>query len=85
MAFDPKKKFVRITELRDDGFVEFDFAVGEPELFAEMILPSGGFDEFCAINGVVFLNEKSQLKVGTEDGTEDMEWRLRDAVHHRFK
>ena len=81
MPFDPNKKFVRVAELRPDGFVEFDFAVGEPELFVEMILPATAFDEFCALNKVIFLDERAQLNVGGED----WEWTLRDATHQRFK
>ena len=81
MAFDPSKKFVRVAELRRDGFVEFDFAVGEPEMFVEMILPATAFDEFCALNKVVFLDRRTQLKADAGD----MDWRLRDAVHERFR
>lgn len=81
MAFDPQRKFVHVTELRQDGFVEFDFAIGEPELFVEMILPAAVFDDFCAMNKVTFLDERAQLKVGTEDWN----WRLSDATHRRFK
>ena len=81
MAFDPNKKFVRVEKLRPDGFVEFDFAVGEPEMFVEMILPASAFDDFCALNKVVFLDRRAQLKVDAGD----MDWRLRDAVHERFR
>ncbi len=55
-AFDPFRKFVRITGERDDGFVEFDFALGEPELFAEMMLTRAAFEEFCATQQVVLLD-----------------------------
>jgi phenol/toluene 2-monooxygenase (NADH) P0/A0 len=81
MAFDPNKKFVRVAELRSDGFVEFDFAVGEPELFVEMILPATAFDEFCAMNKVVFLDERTRLSMAADD----WDWSLRDATHQRFK
>ena len=81
MAFDPNKKFVRVVALRPNGVVEFDFAVGEPEIFVEMILPATAFDEFCALNNVVFLDRRTQLKIGAGD----MDWRLRDAVHERFR
>lgn len=43
---------VRIATLRDDGFVEFDFFVGNPDIYAEMILPKAAFAEFCAEQGV---------------------------------
>jgi phenol hydroxylase P0 protein len=81
MAFDPQRKFVHVTELRPDGFVEFDFAIGEPELFVEMIMPSSVFDDFCAMNKVTFLDERAQLKVGPEEWN----WRLNDATQRRFK
>lgn len=55
-AFDPFRKYVRITAEREDGFVEFDFALGEPELFAEMMLTRAAFDEFCAAQDVVLLD-----------------------------
>ncbi len=81
MPFDPSKKFVRVAALRPDGFVEFDFAVGEPEIFVEMILPASSFDDFCAANAVTFLDESAQLTVGASD----MEWRLRDANRRGIK
>lgn len=87
-SFDPTRKFVRVTELRPDGFVEFDFAIGEPELFVEMILPAAAFDEFCAHNRVSFVDEKSRLKLdNTADaaGNEEWNWSLRDATHQRFR
>ena len=81
MPFDPNKKFVRIAELRSDGFVDFEFALGEPELFVEMLLPAAAFDDFCALNKVTFLNEATQVKVGNEEWN----WRLRAATKRRFK
>jgi len=81
MNFDPEKKFVRVVELREDGFIEFDFAVGEPEIFVEMILPAAAFDDFCASQRVTFLDAGGQLKVGTDDWN----WRLRDATRERIK
>jgi phenol hydroxylase P0 protein len=71
-VFDVTRKFVRVTELRSDGFVEFEFAIGEPELFVEMILPPAAFDEFCAMNAVTFINEKDRF---TFDGSKgDTAW-----------
>jgi len=81
MAFDPGKFFVRVSELRPDGFVEFEFAVGEPELFVEMILPAPAFEDFCRLNAVQRLD-------ATPEGSpaeEAWNWRLRDAREHRFK
>ena len=50
--FDLRRRFVRLTQVRADGFVEFDYAVGDPELSVELILPAAAFREFCAAQGV---------------------------------
>ena len=52
-AFDPNICFVRLREVRTDGFVEFDFAVGEPDLSVELIMPIEAFHEFCRANRAV--------------------------------
>ncbi|WP_085318263.1 phenol hydroxylase subunit [Derxia lacustris] len=75
--FDPKRKFVRLRQLRPDGFVEFDFAIGEPELFVEMILGAAAFDDFCASNGVQFLAPESAASPALDAG---FDWRLRNAA-----
>lgn len=86
-TFDPTRKFVRITELRADGFVAFDFAIGEPELFVEMILPAAAFDEFCAMNKVSFVDDSQRLKLDGEadEAQAEWNWNLRDATHQRFR
>jgi|GEM_PF-826201 len=43
---DTSKRFIRVIDERDDGFVEFEFAIGEPELFVELIMPTPVFEEF---------------------------------------
>ena len=83
-GFDPKRKFVRVNELRADGFVEFDFAIGEPELFVELIMPPAAFDDFCKTNKVTFIDESRRLQVDGEDAS-DWNWSLHDATHQRIK
>lgn len=41
-------KFVRVKEVRADGLVCFEFAIGWPELFVDLMLPQAAFDEFCS-------------------------------------
>ena len=36
----------------DAAFVEFDFAIGYPDLFVELVLPRTAFASFCASNRV---------------------------------
>lgn len=60
-------KFVRVTGIRNQRFVEFDFAVGEPELFVELILPLDHFAAFCADNQVVQLDEAAAARIEGAD------------------
>lgn len=79
-AFDPAGRFVRITGRRPNGFVEFDFAIGEPEVFVELILSREAFEAFCTDNHV------EMLAAGEDkDATDDWNWRLADATHTRFR
>ena len=52
VRFDPTIRFVRLTRVRDDGFIEFEFAIGEPDLAVELIMRRQAFDEFCRDNHV---------------------------------
>jgi phenol/toluene 2-monooxygenase (NADH) P0/A0 len=74
-TFDPEKRYVRLVERRPDGFVEFEFSVGEPEVYAEMILREEDFKEFCEKQKVIMIDEQSN----PIDHSNDFEHRLRDA------
>ncbi|TXT36346.1 MAG: hypothetical protein FD135_4343 [Comamonadaceae bacterium] len=37
-TFNPNLKFIRIIEQHTNGLVEFEFAVGEPGLFVELLM-----------------------------------------------
>ncbi|RJG02493.1 phenol hydroxylase subunit [Noviherbaspirillum sedimenti] len=79
--FNPAHKYVRIRELRSDGFIEFDFSVGEPELFVELILADEAFDAFCLANKVTILVGEKMISPGDEEWS----WNLHDATTERFK
>lgn len=78
---DTTRRFVRVCGERGKGFVEFEFAIGEPEVFAEMILERSDFLAFCQANRVEMLppEEDSGLAIG------DWDWRMSDATKTRFK
>jgi phenol/toluene 2-monooxygenase (NADH) P0/A0 len=68
---------IRIAEVRADGFVAFDFYVGDPDIYAEMVLPLDAFHEFCATQGVE--------PTGPEDhavSADGLGFSLRDAAAH---
>ncbi|SFB34990.1 phenol hydroxylase P0 protein [Collimonas sp. OK607] len=72
--FDTTRKFVRVIELKKNGMVEFEFAVGEPELYVEMLLPAKAFEEFSAANHVVTLDATSPLQIAAQESVEDTQW-----------
>jgi phenol/toluene 2-monooxygenase (NADH) P0/A0 len=82
-GFDPGRRYVRVRRVRDDGFVEFEFAIGDPDMFVEMILPQQALAGFCAANDVILLDDLPE----TADASTDAErpWTLDDATQRRFR
>lgn len=68
---DSLTKYIRITGDRHAKFVEFDFAIQDPTLFVELVLPQDAFQHFCEINQVVEMTEEQQA---WNDAQED-KWR----------
>lgn len=64
-------KYIRITGDRNAKFVEFDFAIQDPTLFVELVLPQQAFLHFCEINQVV---EMTEAEKAWNDAQED-KWR----------
>lgn len=81
---DTRKRWVRITGSRLGDFIEFDFAIGEPELFVEMILTYEAFIEFCAANKVEVLPPEASV-IENDEVAAQWNWRLADATKTRFK
>jgi len=78
--FDTTHKFVRVIEAREGGLIEFEFAIGEPELFVELIMPAHAFVEFCEANHVTVLEKVRALKsAGTEEEDDALAWSLHSA------
>lgn len=57
--FDATRRYVRVCERRPDGFIEFEFAIGDPALCVELMLPEAAFHEFCLANEVIVLEPAS--------------------------
>ncbi|MDD3444314.1 MAG: phenol hydroxylase subunit [Zavarzinia sp.] len=79
-GLDLTRRFVRVNRVRADGFVEFEFAIGEPGLFVELVLRPDAFEEFCAANHVEVLPAEA-----AGDDRDDWAWRLADARDTRFR
>ena len=55
-SFDPSSRYVRLTQVRPDGFVEFEFAIGDPDLAVNLILPADAYRDFCRDNHAVLIS-----------------------------
>lgn len=54
--FDQLTRYIRVRSSLSEKFVEFDFAIGHPELFVELVLPKDAFEDFCRVNKVVYMD-----------------------------
>ncbi len=61
------KRYVRVRE-RGERFIEFDFAIENPELFVELIMPPMAFEEFCDRNNVTFMSDEQAKAVDIQMG-----------------
>lgn len=76
-TFNPERKFVRLIETHANGLVEFEFAVGEPGLFVELLMSRSAFDEFCAMHQVT--PTQGHLLPAQSSDTQEWDWSLRAA------
>ena len=81
--FDVTRKFVRITGELPNGFVEFEFAIGEPDVCVELVMPQSAFDEFCRDNQVESVGSGSAP--AADSAERDFHWSLRQATQQRFR
>ncbi|SFL81244.1 phenol hydroxylase subunit [Marinobacter zhejiangensis] len=71
-SFDQLTRYIRVRSEPSDRFVEFDFAIGHPELFVELVLPRDAFELFCKHNNVVHMDSEMIRQID-----EDMvKWRF---------
>ena len=59
-------RYVYITSRNRPGFVEFNFSIGDPSLYLEMILPVEAFNDFCKSNQVTFLTDEQAEAVAQQ-------------------
>jgi phenol hydroxylase P0 protein len=67
-------KYVRVRSAPTDRFVEFDFAINDPALFVELVMPRQAFNEFCKKNAVVMMTEEQMTTIDKEA----IKWRYGD-------
>lgn len=64
-------KYIRIRSNPDARFVEFDFAINDPSLFVELIMPKSCFETFCEHNQVIHMSEEQSA----QNDKEAAKWR----------
>ncbi|ABM95241.1 MAG: phenol hydroxylase subunit [Methylibium sp.] len=64
--------YVRVTGTLDERFVEFEFAIGDPELSVELVMQFEQFREFCATHEVTHLSAEEGARLDFER----MKWRF---------
>jgi len=69
--------YVRIRRVVKDEFIEFDFAIGDPSLYVELILPKSAFESFCRHNKVVMMSDEEAAAVDVDMA----KWRYGDEAN----
>lgn len=62
-TFDQFTRYIRMRSDPCEKFIEFDFAIGHPELFVELVLPKDAFEDFCWRNNVVHMDSDTIRQV----------------------
>lgn len=70
------RKLVRVTGERN-GFIEFEYGVGDLSLALELMLPPAAFEEFCATNAVERVTSPREAATTEEERAQS--WRPSDA------
>jgi phenol hydroxylase P0 protein len=83
-CWDVQRRFIRIVQEYGNGMVEFEFAIGEPGLFVEMVMPRPQFLDFCAMQGVEPTYDRLPEQ-GQDSAAHEWSWSLRDAREQRFR
>ncbi len=78
---DLKNKYVRIMNVRDDKYIEFDFSIEDPEVFVELILPFEMFQTFCEKNQVKYLESTKVI----EEKYKQQIWRMGHSRKNVFR
>ncbi len=60
---DITRRFVRLSSVRPDGYVEFVFSIGDPEIGVDLILSRAAYDEFCKVNHVTFVTLEQAVAI----------------------
>lgn len=66
------QRYVRVTKVLHDKYVEFEFAIGDPTINVELVLPFEHFRKFCADNNTQHLTAEQEAVVDYDK----LKWRF---------
>lgn len=72
-------RYVRIRGEVGGKFIEFDFAIGDPTLYVELVLPKAAFTAFCHHNKVVMMSDEQARRVDADMA----KWRYGDEAEQQ--
>ncbi|MCB1755203.1 MAG: phenol hydroxylase [Gammaproteobacteria bacterium] len=64
-------RYVRVTHVRPDRLVEFEFSIDDPTLYVELVLPYPQFRLFCQKNKTRELTHEEAARVDLDK----LKWR----------
>ncbi|WP_303911210.1 phenol hydroxylase subunit [Thalassolituus maritimus] len=67
-----QQRYVRITNVRSDNLVEFEFSIGDPTLNVELVLPYDQYRIFCARQNAKELTPEQEAQVDYDS----LKWRF---------
>lgn len=56
-------RYVRVTNILHEKYVEFEFAIDDPTIHVELVLPFEFFKKFCKQNNAVHLTPEQEAAV----------------------
>ena len=75
-------RYVRVTGVLKNSFVEFDFSFDDPSIFIELVLPFSQFKSFCARHNAQELTPEQQLKFDRMQAEREHRWKERGKRFH---
>jgi phenol/toluene 2-monooxygenase (NADH) P0/A0 len=68
---DVSQRYVRFRQQRADGFIEFDFSIGDPRICVELVMREADYRAFCRTHAVEHVSHDDAAALDAEE----LKWR----------
>ena len=72
VPFDITRRYVRFRERHANGYVEFDFSIGDPLISVELVMQEVDYEAFCAEHNVTYLSDADAAAIDDDQ----QKWRF---------